>query len=243
MTTWEKLKALFSRSKLDREFDQELASHLDLAIDDGLRRGLGREEARREALRRLGGLQQTRELHRESRGLPFLETVIQDLAYAVRTLRRTPVFAIAIIASLALGIGGNTAVFTLINAALLRTLPVAGPDELVRVAASSVLSFPMYQDLRARQQVFTDILASTREWQVRVTIPQTAGTTAIDNVPTSFVTTNYFDVLGIQPALGRSSWPMTIVSRRAPRLPVPSPSSVTGFGTGSSAVIHTSSDA
>jgi predicted permease len=203
MTTWEKLKAFFSGSKLDREFDQELASHLDLAIDDGLRRGLGPEEARRQALRRLGGLQQTRELHRESRGLPFLETVVLDLGYALRTLRRTPVFTIVIIVSLALGIGGNTAVFTLINAALLRTLPVAGPDELVRVAASPVLSFPMYQDLRARQQVFTDILASTREWQVRVTIPQGTATAAIDNVPTSFVSTNYFDVLGIQPARGR----------------------------------------
>jgi predicted permease len=118
-------------------------------------------------------------------------------------LRRTPVFTLVVVASLALGIGANTAVFTIINAVLLRTLPIPRAAELVTLNAKPVLSFAMYQDLQARQQVFTGILASTREWQVRLTIPDAAGGRTFDNVPTSFVSTNYFDVLELRPRIGR----------------------------------------
>jgi len=200
---WEKVRAVLSGKRLDRDFEDELASHLELAIEDARRRGLNPEQARREALRRLSGVQGTRELHRDTRGLPLIDAFVQDVSYGVRTLRRTPVFTLVVVASLALGIGANTAVFTIINAVLLRALPVPHPEELVRLGASPVLSFAMYQDLRARQQVFTDILATTREWQVRLTIPDRAGTSTLDNVPTAFVTANYFDVLLIRPHVGR----------------------------------------
>ena len=200
---WEKITAVVQSDRLDRDFEEELASHVDLATEDARRRGHDPEQARREALRRLGGIQRTRELHRDTRGLPFMDKLAQDLAYGLRTLRRTPVFTIVAVVSLGLGIGANTAVFTIINAVLLRTLPVPRAEELVKLEANPVLSFAMYQDLRARQQVFTDILATTREWQVRLTIPDRAGTRTFDNVPTSFVSANYFDVLELRPRIGR----------------------------------------
>jgi predicted permease len=200
---WEKVRAVLVGNRLDREFEDELASHIEFAVEDARRRGLDPEQARREALRRLGGMQRTRDVHRDTRGLPLIDALVQDLSYGVRTLRRTPVFTLVVVASLALGIGANTAVFTIINAVLLRTLPVPDPDELVRLSARPVLSFAMYQDLRRRQQVFTDILATTREWQVRLTIPGPTGTSTLDNVPTSFVSVNYFNVLLVRPQVGR----------------------------------------
>jgi putative ABC transport system permease protein len=217
---WSKMTALVSSRRLDDDFDEELASHLALAEDEARHRGLDAEAARREALIRLGGLTRAKELHRDTRGAPMLDTLRQDLAYASRTLRKTPVFTLVIVASLALGIGANTAVFTLINAVLLRTLPVHEPEQLVRLAADPVLSYAMSQDLRERQQVFTDILASSREWQVRLAIPPVPGaagtaaggdsagagvaaTVTIDNAPTGFVSANYFNLLGLTPQIGR----------------------------------------
>src|SRR4029453_1509069 len=98
-----------------------------LAEDDARRRGLDADAARRAAMRQLGGVTRAMELHRDTRGVPVIDSLRQDLAYALRSLRKTPVFTFVIIASLALGIGANTAVFTLLNAVLLRTLPVPEP--------------------------------------------------------------------------------------------------------------------
>lgn len=148
-----KLAALVSSRRLDDDFDEELASHLAFAEEEARRRGLDANAARRAAMRQLGGVARARELHRDTRGVPVIDSLRQDLAYALRTLRKTPVFTFVIIASLALGIGANTAVFTLLNAVLLRALPVPRPEQLVRLTAAPVLSYAMYQDLRERQQV------------------------------------------------------------------------------------------
>jgi hypothetical protein len=86
----EKIRAVFSGSRLDRDFEDELASHLELAIEDARAQGRDPAAARREALRKLGGVQSTRELHRDTRGLPLVDALVQDLSYAARTLRRTP---------------------------------------------------------------------------------------------------------------------------------------------------------
>ena len=146
-----------------------------------------------------------------------MDKLAQDLAYGLRTLRRTPVFTIVVVMSLGLGIGANTAVFTIINAVMLRELPVPHPGELVRLSATPVLSFAMFQDLRARQQVFTDILATTREWPVRLTIPDRANTTTL--------------------GLGASLLPRTTDIPRAPRRRAPSQSSAMDSGNASSRAI------
>ncbi|MBO0798246.1 MAG: ABC transporter permease, partial [Blastocatellia bacterium] len=144
----------------------------------------------------------------ERRGGMRMGSFIQDLRFGARILLKQPGFTLIAALTLALGIGANTSVFTLINALLLRTLPVANPQELVVINASergtpTIISFPMYRDLRERQQVFTDILASAGEGQARLTIQNGAETAEVDNVRTSRVTANYWSVLGIQPALGR----------------------------------------
>src|SRR2546426_253766 len=137
----------------------------------------------------------------------IMETLLRDIRYGLRSLSKSPGFAAVIVLTLALGIGANTAVFTLIDTLLLRTLPVANPRELVVVTAGpgtrSIISFPMYRDLRALQQVFTDIFASAGETPVRLTVLNGSESAEVDNVRTDFVTANYFAVLGVQPAAGR----------------------------------------
>jgi predicted permease len=203
-----RFRALFFRSKMENELEEEVRFHLEREIEENLARGMSPEEARSAAMRNFGGVEQIREQCRDERGIRFLEEVWQDLRYGFRTLRKNPGFTAIAVLTLALGIGANTAVFTLINSVLLRTLPVPNPHELIVIndpmrGKSSMISFPMYRDLRARQEVFTDILASTSEWPVRLTIPSGAGSVEVDNVQTRFVTANYFPLLGVQPTIGR----------------------------------------
>jgi predicted permease len=209
-----KLRAALSSTQQDDDFDAELENHLDLAAADAMRRGVPPERAIREAKLRLGSLQLTRELHREERGLPLLRDLGQDVRYALRSMRRAPGFTAVVTLTLALGIGANTAVFSLLNAALLRQLAVPAAHELVHVTAAPVLSLPMHEDIRSRQQVFVDLAASTPEWPVRLTIPPSpsglprtspaaGGERRVDNFPTHYVSANYFAVMGLRPQLGR----------------------------------------
>src|SRR5208283_2676601 len=108
-----------------------MESHLQLHMEDNLRAGMSAAQARREALMKLGGIEQTKESYRERRGLPVLETTWQDCRYALRLLRKNPGFTLVAVFTLALGIGGNTAVFTVMNSVLLRNLPLPRPEELV----------------------------------------------------------------------------------------------------------------
>jgi putative ABC transport system permease protein len=117
----------------DREISAEIESHLQLHIDDNIRAGMSPMEARRRALIALGGVEGTKEAYRDRRGLPAFESLVRDLRYGVRTLRKSPGFAIAGIVILGLGIGVNTAIFTVVNAVVIRPLPFPDPDRIMRL--------------------------------------------------------------------------------------------------------------
>lgn len=129
---WFRLLALFSRGG-DAEFSAELECHLAMHTEDGIRAGLSKQEARRQALIRLGGAEQAHQAYRERATLPWLEILLLDVRYGLRGFRRSPAFAVAVIATLALGIGATTAVFSVVDRILFRSLPYAHDDRLVSV--------------------------------------------------------------------------------------------------------------
>lgn len=128
-----RLVSFFRKDQRDREFDQELAVHIEMATTDHIREGLTAPEARRRALARLGGIEPAKQLHREARGMPLLEGFLQDVRYSVRTLGRSPAFTLAAVATLAIGMGATTAIFSTVNATLLRPLPYPRSEQLVDV--------------------------------------------------------------------------------------------------------------
>lgn len=136
MRIWDRVAAVFRGRAMDRELDEEMASHVELAAADFEARGMSGKEARRAALAALGGLQMTRETHREARGLPFMETLMQDIRYGLRTLRRDAGLATFAVLITGLGVGASATVFSVVHAILLRDLPVTNGDRLVWVASS-----------------------------------------------------------------------------------------------------------
>jgi predicted permease len=199
------ITAFFRKRELDRDLDQELAVHLNLATEDNIRRGLSPEEARRDALIRFGGVEAAREHHRDARGLPWLDSMLQDIRYELRTLRRDAAFTTAALLILALGIGANTAVFSLGNVFLFRPLPVKDADRLTVVAVQSKadsdpdqVSYPDYLDYRAHSSaVFTGMTGYA------ISIVGLGYQGHADRLILSYVPSNFFSMLGIRPALGR----------------------------------------
>src|SRR6267154_2514343 len=122
-TLLQRMAALFRRRRLEDDLDEELRSHLEMAIELNLRKGMSAEDARREALRSFGGVEQTKENYRDQRGLPIIETTLQDLRFGLRMLRRSPGFSILAILCLTLAIGANAAVFSWIEGVLFRPYP------------------------------------------------------------------------------------------------------------------------
>ena len=129
----QRFTGLFYKERKDGELAEELESHLQMHIADNVCAGMSPAEARRDALIKLGGLDQTKERYRQRRGIPFLESLLQDLRFGLRMLCKSPRFTALAIVTLALGIGATTAIFTLVHAVLLNSLPVAKPSELYRV--------------------------------------------------------------------------------------------------------------
>ena len=204
-----RLRSFFRKEPLDRELNAELASHLEFAIEDNLRKGMSADEARRQALIRFGGVAQAREQHRETRGLPTLDILLQDLRYTFRTLRRDRSFTIVAVLILALGIGANIAVFSVVNTILLRPLPFSNPHELVWIApppqkcgmSCATYSADAYDEFRTLSHSYQDVTgyeAFTTADNLRLTghgEPEPA--TGIE------VIGNFFQVLGVQPEMGR----------------------------------------
>src|SRR5579872_1726417 len=164
---WARVRDLRGRSADDDDFDAEIASHVQMLVDEHVRRGMTEDEARRAARLAFGGSMQTVEQHRDGRSLPLVETTLQDVRYAVRTLWRYPAFSLVAIATLAIGIGAGTAVFGFAGAVLIKPLPYTRPGELVRVFETNPLkrwtrniAAPAnYADWQKRNTVFTDIAA------------------------------------------------------------------------------------
>ncbi|HYM25232.1 MAG TPA: ABC transporter permease [Vicinamibacterales bacterium] len=196
-----RVRSALSLTRVDAEFQKELASHLDLATAENIRRGMAPDEARRQARIRLGGVAQLREDNRGLHGLPFLAAAVQDVRYGWRVLRKSPGFAITAVLTLALAIGANAVVFAALNAFILRPLNVPHPESLYSIhrigddAANQ--SYPDYVDLRDRNRSFEDLAAYT--WAF---IGVDAGTSPMRAWGVA-ASGNYFDVLGIQPHLGR----------------------------------------
>lgn len=200
-----RVRALFASRRLDRELDEELRSHLEMEIEANLRRGMSPEDARHAALREFGGVTQAAETYRERRGVPWLEILAKDLLYGARSLRRDPGFTIAAVLSLALGIGANTAVFSLLNMLMLRMLPVEKPAELVTLYktggwGSGIGSYPLYLQFRERKELFTGVLARSGAIKERFSAGRSE---RVEFVEREFVSGNYFEVLGVRAAVGR----------------------------------------
>lgn len=199
------IRNLFRRLQLERELDAELSSHLQLHIDDNIRAGLSHDEARRHALLQLGGLEQTKERVRDQRSLPFLETLAQDLRYAARMLRHNPGFTAAAVTVLALGLGANTALFSIIDAVLLRPLPYPHPEQLVTLReskpnfATGSIALPNFLDWQKANRTFTSMAAMRGGRSLVLT-----GLGDAEQLNAVMLTSGFFEQLGVAPQMGRT---------------------------------------
>jgi len=161
-----RVRTLFRRNRVEDELAEELRFHLEHEIEAGVERGLTAGEARLAALRRLDGIEQCKEECRDTWRVRWLDGLIQDLKYTARNLRRSPGFAVVAIASLALGIGANTAVFSLMDVLLIRPLPVPEPGRLALVSLDQTMyafSYPLFRQVAERNAAFSGTFA----WYLR----------------------------------------------------------------------------
>src|SRR6185437_10052607 len=200
-----RLRSLFHRRAADSELDSELRFHLEREIAANISAGMPPAEARRAALLKFGGLEQLKEECRDMRRTNYVHDLAQDLRYALRMLRKSPGFTAIAVLTLALGIGANTAIFSIVDSLLLRPLPVKDPGQLAVLAfrqGSGPLLTPFsiadYRDIHAQTTAaFSDMFG------FQLTLDGISMSGKADRVLTNYVTGNYFSVLGLKPYLGR----------------------------------------
>ncbi|HKW31450.1 MAG TPA: ABC transporter permease [Candidatus Acidoferrum sp.] len=204
LQSFQRLFSFFRRAQLDRDLDAEIASHVQLATEENLQRGLSPDEARRQALVRLGGPQQAKEQHREARSLPFLETLLQDLRFAFRVLRKSPSFTAIAVLTLALGIGASTAIFSVVDAVLLRPLPYPNPQQIVTLWEQEIkghrahLADPNFLDFREQNHTLAGLA-------VVFSGPESiSGGSEPVRTNIALVSQDFFKVMGVGPAQGRA---------------------------------------
>src|SRR5499426_616402 len=208
---WRRLLSLLRRRRHEREMEEEMRFHLDMQIEQNLISGMAAEEARYAARRQFGNQTWLKEVSREMWSMRFIETLIQDLRYGARMLMKNSGFTLVAVSTLALGIGANTAIFSVVNATLLRPLPYKDPDRIVMVwgtnpggygwRGKSGFSAPSFLDYQQRNQVFEQMAAFHRD---NFTL---TGTGDPELIRAGAVTHEFFDVFAVQPILGRTFLP------------------------------------
>ena len=200
-----RLAGSFSRERREQELAEELRSHLQIHIDENVRAGMSPVQARRDALIKLGGIEPAKELYRERRGLPFLGTLFQDVRFASRMLRKNPGFTFVAVLTLALGIGANTAIFSVVNAVLLRPLPYKNSARMITVHSKTAMfptfelasSWPAFQAIRNRSDALESVAA---HWTTERTLTGQGEPAVLD---VTGVSSNFFQQLGAQAQSGR----------------------------------------
>lgn len=201
----QRFAGLFDKQRKDRELEEEIESHLQLHIEDSLRLGMTPEEARRQALIKLGGIESTKEAYRDQRGLPVLETLWQDIRYSARMLRKNPGFTAVAVLTLALGIGATTAIVSVVRIALFDPLPMAHPEQFVRLSARNLkegwsadgLNPIAAREVEAATNLFRTVALSDQD-SLRLEggeYPMTLGTFRVSE--------GFFRLANVRPLLGR----------------------------------------
>ena len=199
-TIAEGLRSLFRKERGDQELDEELHGFLEMAAEEKMKQGMSRQKALRAARLERGSLEVTKEIVRSAGWESFVETGWRDVYFAIRVLRKSPGFTFVAILTLALGIGANAVVFSVVNALLLRPMPVEHPEELAFLENEHYgpsQSYPDYKEIRDRNQTFTGLVG------YRIAPMDLETNTGAERIWGYLATGNYFDVLGIKPALGR----------------------------------------
>ncbi|HXT74216.1 MAG TPA: ABC transporter permease, partial [Candidatus Angelobacter sp.] len=199
------VRRLFRKRALDNQLDSELHFHVEQQTADNIAAGMSPIEARRRALAQFGGLEYIKEETRDARGTHFIESLVQDIRFALRIMRKTPLITTIALVSLALGIGANTAIFSLIDAVMLRMLPVQNPEQLAQIGfyqptstqPNHTVTNPIWEQVRDHQDVFSGVFA----WSPR-TFDLAAGGEEND-INGIYASGDYFTVLGVRPAAGR----------------------------------------
>jgi predicted permease len=198
------LWSLFRKERVDRELDEELGTYLEMETEEKMKQGMSRKDALRAVRLERGTLEGTKEVVRSAGWESFVETLWQDLRFATRMLRKSPGFAAVAVLTLALGIGANTAIFSLINSVMLKSLPVKEPEQLVLFTRSNLQSnamtsfpYPFYGQVRDDNTVLSGVLCQTRM------APSLSVNGSSERTSGELVSGNFFEILGIKPYIGR----------------------------------------